>query len=269
MKYDLHVHSNVSDGKVSRKEIIENAVKNKLQYMSFTEHNDFQVLTDEELYLKNNIEFINGIEFDVICDKSFHILCYFNQFDDKIINIINQYKENTNDRSEILLSNISKLQGIDVKLEDIKKFSHKEHVTKRDVIDWLIFNKYARTVHEASYKYTGKKSISYVPKFSLNFKDIAYNLNNIGCKLVLAHPSTLNYNFSELDLFVKKIVNLGLDGIEVINTSKITSNKTELYKLLALKYNLLTSGGSDFHNFKDNNLGIENEDSKKIIKLLK
>ena len=223
MRYDLHVHSNVSDGKVSRNEIIKNAIKNKLEYISFTEHNDFEPLSDEELYFKNNIQFISGIEFDMICDESFHVLCYFDKFDEKIKNIINLYKQNTNDRSEILISKISKLHNIDVRLKDIKEFLNKEYITKRDVIDWLIFNKYAQTVYEASYKYTGKNSISYVPKFSLDFKDIAYKLNCVGCKLVLAHPSTLKFNYSELDIFIKKSINLGLNGIEVVNTSKITS----------------------------------------------
>lgn len=269
MKYDLHVHSDVSDGKISRNEIIENAIKKKLEYISFTEHNVFEPLAIEKTYLKSNIKFINGIEFDMICDKSFHLLCYFDEFDDEIKNIINLYKQNINDRSEILVNRISKLHNINVKLEDIKEALNKEYITKRDIIDWLISNKYAQTVYEASCKYTGKKSISYVPKFSLNFKDTAYKLQGVGCKLVLAHPSTLGYDYSELDKFIKKLINLGLDGIEITNTSKITSIEKQLYKLLALKYDLLTSGGSDFHNFNDNDLGIEDENSKKIIKLLK
>ena len=41
MRYDLHVHSNVSDGKLTRKEIIKMAVNSKLEYISFMEHNNF------------------------------------------------------------------------------------------------------------------------------------------------------------------------------------------------------------------------------------
>lgn len=269
MKYDLHVHSNVSDGKVDREEIIKKAIESELRYISFTEHNDFKPIENEEIYVQKNIEFINGIEFDVFYDKSFHMLCYFDGFDVKIQKLIKQYKQNTNDRSENLIKNITRLHNINVSLDSIKNDLNKEYINKRDIIDWLILNEYSQTVHEASYKYTGKNSISYVPKFSFDFKDLAYDLNSIGCKLVLAHPSTLKYDNIKLEMFIKKLINLGLDGIEIINPSKISPIETQIYKLLALKYDLLTSGGSDFHNFCDTCLGIEDDESKKIIKLLK
>ena len=44
MKYDLHVHSNISDGKLTRDEIIKMAIKENLEYIAFTEHNDFQLV---------------------------------------------------------------------------------------------------------------------------------------------------------------------------------------------------------------------------------
>ena len=91
MKYDLHVHSNISDGKLTRDEIIKMAIKENLEYIAFTEHNDFQLVKPND-----NINFINGIEFDVKYDVSFHLLSYFPYFNNDINNLIIKYKKNIN-----------------------------------------------------------------------------------------------------------------------------------------------------------------------------
>ena len=82
MKCDLHIHSNVSDGKHSRDEIIQLAIAREIQCLSFTEHNDYQ--SSEIITNQHNIQIINGIEFDSFHKRSFHTLCYFPYFDNKI-----------------------------------------------------------------------------------------------------------------------------------------------------------------------------------------
>ena len=68
-----------------------------------------------------------------------------------------------------------------------------------------------------------------------------------------------------LNEFIKCLSELGLDGLEVFNTTKITRLQTLEYLYLAKKYCLLTTAGSDFHNIKDC-LGVENEYSNQLIK---
>ena len=47
MKYDLHIHSNITDGKHSRDEIINLAKCKGLEYIAFTEHNNYVEAADE------------------------------------------------------------------------------------------------------------------------------------------------------------------------------------------------------------------------------
>ncbi len=70
MKYDLHVHSLVTGEKRFRVEILTMAKQQNLKYISFTEHNYIETLDTD-------IKVINGIEFDVKLNYSFHLLCYF------------------------------------------------------------------------------------------------------------------------------------------------------------------------------------------------
>ena len=75
---------------------------------------------------------------------------------------------------------------------------------------------------------------------------------------VLAHPVQLRTeNDAQLERVIKDLVDLGLAGIETIHSDH-DADQVEKYTALAGRYNLLMTGGSDFHgtNKKDISLGI-------------
>ena len=260
MIYDLHVHSTHTDGKHSREEIIEFSKAKKLEYLSFTEHNYyFETVSDD-------IEIINGIEFDVKCGESFHLLCYFPNLTPDIERLLKRYRDNTSDSTLRLVEKIKKNFNFDSSFSYDSIPGKNGYKTKRDVITWLVNNHYCKTVDEASLIFTGKKAISYVPKFSLTFEEVVDAIHISNGLVVLAHPESLKMNNSDLNCFLRQLVINGLDGIEVLNVSK-NKEKKELYYLeLARKYNLLTSSGSDFHDIYNHQLGVNNDYSSEIIK---
>ena len=81
-------------------------------------------------------------------------------------------------------------------------------------------------------------------------------INRIGAVSILAHP-LLKHNEADLNKLLPLAKENGLNGIETIY-STFTEEETKLAKSLAKKYNLLESGGSDFHgeNKTDTFLGI-------------
>ena len=66
---------------------------------------------------------------------------------------------------------------------------------------------------------------------------------------------TLIEKYRELSNKIKKLMDYGLNGIEVIN-SKIDLNEKNLYEKIAQKFNLIETVGSDFHSPKEQSLGI-------------
>ena len=169
----------------------------------------------------------------------------------------------------MLIKKINEVFSISLSLEELMLFFNKQFITKRDIIDWLIFNRYAGSVSEAANTYTNKKAQSYVPKYSLAFQEVADVIKNIGGYMFLAHPVSLNYNDSELEEFLLILKEKGLDGIEVVNSSKMSFIVTNKYKELAQKYELLTCGGSDFHYFGKQSIGVEGDESEILIRRLK
>jgi predicted metal-dependent phosphoesterase TrpH len=83
-----------------------------------------------------------------------------------------------------------------------------------------------------------------------NIKKLIEAIHSAGGIAVLAHPAccwAIN-----LDGFVKKLISLGLDGIEVYYPYKrhrgiIKFHKVEKVEKIADKYNLIKTGGTDLH----------------------
>ena len=69
MKHDLHIHSNISDGELSRNDIIKILIQKDIEVVSFTEHNSFV-----ESPKNDQINFINGIEFDTMLECGFNLV---------------------------------------------------------------------------------------------------------------------------------------------------------------------------------------------------
>ncbi len=263
MKHDLHIHSNISDGELSRNDIIKILIQKDIEVVSFTEHNSFV-----ESPKNDQINFINGIEFDTMLEKSFHLLCYFPYYSKNISQLITKYRNNTNDRSNELIKKIGIVHNVNLSIEELVSFFNRSYITKRDIIDWIIFNGYAKSVTEAVEIFTGKNAPSYVPKFSLDFQEVVITIKNIGGYVFLAHPVTLKLDDIEFEKFILTLKDNGLDGIEVINLSKITDVEMKKLKYIADKLELLTCGGSDFHNVNKHNLGVDGDESDILIKRL-
>ncbi len=114
--------------------------------------------------------------------------------------------------------------GIDVNNEEINKLTAKFEKGKFELPKRILASRHPKKVIEA--------------------------IHNAGGIAVLAHPCC--YWCLNLDKFVKKLVNYGLDGIEVYypynritRVIKFHSRKTVLR--VANKYNLIKTGGQDQH----------------------
>ena len=84
-----------------------------------------------------------------------------------------------------------------------------------------------------------------------NIKKLINAIHNAGGIAVLAHPACC-WCLS-LDRFTKKLISLGLDGIEVYYPYRrhrgiIKFHKTETVEKVANKYNLIKTGGTDLHD---------------------
>ena len=78
-RIDLHIHTNVSDGALTPKEVIDEAVKNNVSVIAISDHDTIDAYDDELfLYAKSkNIQLINAVEISTKIEKAgIHVLGY-------------------------------------------------------------------------------------------------------------------------------------------------------------------------------------------------
>jgi hypothetical protein len=108
---------------------------------------------------------------------------------------------------------------------------------------------HVETVAEAFDRFLGDDGIARVPRPKVHPVDALKMIHSAGGIGSIAHPRTVKH----LDDLVKQLVDAGLVGIEVY-AEKYASDRRDSYLDIATRYNLVPSGGTDYHA-----LGARNE----------
>lgn len=255
MKVELHCHTNISDGSFSFKEVLELASREKVSHLAITNHDTTKGL-DEMIMLgkEKGIEIIPGIEisaFDINRKRRVHILGYFIETGDSPLNVIcDPLVENRHRTSYIMVQNL-KNRGYSINWEQVKKYAEGgTGVYKQHIMHALIDNGYTDSIYGDLYKKLFSRGqngqpqgIAYMP---MRYVDACVAIEAIvqaGGVPVLAHPG--QYQSFEA---VPELVEAGLQGIEVWHPLHGAEEEARA-KLIAADYNLVMTGGTDFHGF--------------------
>ena len=221
---DLHTHTNYSDGELSPMELT--------------------------LIVNSGIRVINGIELSVKTNKGrMHILGYGINLGNKELNEkMSILKDNSINSVLSIMEQIKRDYGIKFRYDDIKSLVNANHNLGRpDLARLCIKYGYAKTVQEAFDKYLieAYNKTRQVGK-GISYQECINLILNSGGIPVLAHPKSLELTEKEFLILLKEMIKSGLMGIEVYHSSH-TKEEMEYYLSVANKYNLLISGGSDYH----------------------
>ncbi len=277
---DMHTHTNYSDGELSPEELIKLAIDSNIKTLGITDHDTIEgikrVNRDSEYIIKSGIEIIDGIELSCKTDHGrMHMLGYGIDLNNHDLNqIMSELRDNSINSVLSIMEQIKRDYGIRFKYEDIKALVNANHNLGRpDLARLCIKYGYATSVQDAFDKYL----IDAYNKTRQTGKGIKYQeaiglILNSGGIPVIAHPKSLELNDIELLELLKKMIDCGLMGIEVYHSSH-SKEEMERYLELANQFNLLVSGGSDFHgiNTKPDVLlgtGINNNIKLKKLSLL-
>lgn len=254
-KIDLHTHTNISDGFLTPEEVVKIAKLNKCYKISITDHEiikDYKNLSD-----KYKITIVPGIEFNTSV-SNLHILGYGIE---KIEEMNNEMYNLRKYNELVSLEVIKKLENdnFDISVNQVKEYMMSLNIDskmmdKRKIVKYLIYKKYANSVLDAYNSLIGKGAKYYVPNKKKTVEEIIELIRKYGGVSVLAHPNTLRLSNSNLIKQIKYLKSCGLNGIEIINGRMINTN---IYSSIAQSLNLLETVGSDFHDPKTDNIGIE------------
>ena len=262
-KIDLHNHSNYSDGESSFQELLDLAIEKKISFFSITDHNYISPEQDKfrALAEKKGIFFIQGIEVSCIdkeTGQSLHILGYSNSFKiEKINEALDHIIQGYNNRAKKIIGKLNKKYGADFNFEKIKNETLAVYVSRNHLIKKLsefLGNKLSQK--ELLQEVFIEEGNSWMPD---SFEAIKI-IHKYGGIAVLAHPGNIikKDRFEEL---IAKLVKNGLKGIEVYYP-KHNEVVVEILKNTSNKFNLIQTGGSDWHgqSFSKKEIGIDAPD---------
>lgn len=252
-KVDLHIHSLYSDGCNTPEEIVMMAKRKNLQTIALTDHDT--ILGSKELMKLNKlgIHVYSGVELTVKVPKGrMHILGYNINLDDLRLNKCLEEIHNASIHNLLLYIELLKRDfGIVFPDEEIQKLVEAKNNVGRPQLALLMikmgicssvdeaFDKYLRSVYEKVRKV--KKGLTKEEAIEL--------ITASGGVASLAHPGSLLLTREELFKEVSYLKSVGLGAIEVFHSNNPNLER-EYYHELALYFNLLETGGTDFHGYK-------------------
>lgn len=244
---DLHIHSNYSDGELSVLQIIELSKAQNLKSIAITDHYSLNAHFENNI---NDIELVAGIELSVkIIDTSVHLIGLLFDINDldlnKMIKRIHlmRYKNMINLRLElnkngVFTHNIPKNYRMSQYIDEL--FKNNENIPRKHLENMIYNSKYYK-------KY--KEQIDIEPKEAI---DLIHNAHGV---VIIPHINMIP--LEKRENIIRKLIKYGIDGIETIYPTYSADDKTYA-KNICKKYNLLESGGSDFHGKlrKENVIGF-------------
>ncbi len=250
--FDLHIHTNNSDGELSVEELVYEIKKNNIKIFSITDHDTIDALNEIKSIDVEDLKFIKGIEFSSILDKTYkmHILGYnIDENNQDILNITNNLKKLKKARfyelADILFEKYNfkfEKEELDYVIENIKNPS-KSHMAKL-----MVKKGYINSVEEAFLKYLD--NINSKTPNRIDVKVVINAIKSAGGIAIWAHPKKFENQYGiDFEELLPRLLDMGLDGIEIYN-SLHSLQDCKRYEQAAKKFNLITTGGSDFHGVK-------------------
>ncbi len=245
MKFDLHVHTNYSDGRFRPSKVIDLAIKRNLDGIAITDHDTILGIDEAIEYSKKYKDFkvIPGIELGSIYNsEEVHILGYFIEYTSKeLLKTTETLKKDRIERGKKIINKLKKI-NINISEKEIENLSENEFTGRVHIARILVREKYANSVSDAFEKYLKIGAPAYVERKTLTIKESINLINRSNGISVLAHPGILK----EKEMIINYCIENNIQGIECIH-SKHSIEDTEKFIKIARKNNLLITAGSDCH----------------------
>ena len=245
---DLHMHTNHSDGTLNPVELARLAKAQNLDAIALTDHDTVTGLAELVVEVnKLGIEAIPGVELSAnFFPGTLHILGYGFDPQGPIRQKLEQFQKSRAERNPQLLEKLKTL-GMPLTLEEVQKLSGaKNQIGRPHIAKAMEIKGYVASYEEAFDKFLTKGGPAYIRKAGLTAKECIDLIHESGGVAVIAHPIQMKLQKMELHEKLKELVDMGMDGLEVIHPDHSPENQ-DFFIRLADELGLLPTGGSDFH----------------------
>jgi predicted metal-dependent phosphoesterase TrpH len=271
---DLHTHTTASDGSVSPPDLVRLALQNGLEALAITDHDTLEGCDEGAVAAADlGLDLVVGIELSTRFEPhlvdlirpwlggrrvpSIHLLGYF-LADDAPAGFRSWILGHQESRRKRNLELVEKLRGFgfEITLAEVSKLGGK--LTGRPHFAQFLLNKgYVKNRQEAFDLYLADTAQAAVEREEPGLMEAIEKLRESSALAVLAHPVRLpvDDNPDALRAVLTELRDAGLQGLEVWH-SEHSPEQQALYDELAQEFELVPTGGSDFHGSHKPAIGL-------------
>ena len=258
-KEDFHIHTNYSDGQAAPKDIVERAAELGYETIAITDHDGVDGINEAVNAGENlKIKVVPGVELATETEEGIglHILGHYIDIENKNLRrALTELARNRDARNARMIAALNDM-GYDLSQEDLKKLQPNNFIGKPVIARALAANGYIDDYRDAfkEGQFFGCSQLKKIKKKKLKAADAVNLITGAGGRAVLAHPiqtrgigeKNSQEFYDNIELIIKRLKDAGLGGIECYHPDQ-DSGQSERFKLLAEKYDLEITRGSDFH----------------------
>jgi hypothetical protein len=241
---DLHTHSLRSDGALSPTELVQRAAARGVRVQALSDHDTLvgvgEALAEGE---RLGVRIIPATELNTESEwGDIHVLGYFLDPADMALEArLRWLREGRGRRIELMVERLATL-GFPVALERVLAIAQGGALGRPHLAQALLEAGYIPTYDDAFRTLISKDSPAYVARVGLTPHEAVRLVRDHGGVPSLAHPFTA----TDLETVLPQLVDAGLAGIECYYGSHHAA-ETVRCLALAARYDLVPTGGSDFH----------------------
>jgi 3',5'-nucleoside bisphosphate phosphatase len=244
-KVDLHIHTTASDGKYTPAEIVRKAGVNGLTYIAITDHDSIDGVTPAQSAARDfpGLTVIGGVEINTdIPSGELHILGYlFDIHNEELNTNLIRLRGSRVERGKKMVEKLRRL-GLKIDFERVQQLAGTGSIGRPHIAEALLEKGYINNLREAFNKYIGRDGPAYVERDKITAVEATRLIIRAEGIPVMAHPFT----FDNREKMINECQAAGLMGLEVYYNGYSPEQIEDLTRL-AHKYDLITTGGSDFH----------------------
>ncbi|MCM3698392.1 PHP domain-containing protein [Paenibacillus macerans] len=251
-KFDLHTHTQASDGINAPAENVRLAKEKGLAGLAITDHDTVAGIAEaREAGARLSLVVVPGVEISTRAGgKDIHVLGYFlNDRDKLLLERLERLRAVREERNEKIIANLQKL-GISITLQEVKDGLSRplrpdESVGRPHIADALVRKGAANDMRDAFDRYLAEGKPGYASLPRIGPEEAMQWIREAGGAPVLAHPGL----YGDDDLVRKILENGRPAGIEVYHSDH-GPDEEQRYMALAEQFGLIATGGSDYHGVR-------------------
>ncbi len=249
---DLHLHTTFSDGASQAEDIILQAIEYGLEAIAITDHDNtesYAIAKALAASKESSMEVIPGIEINTVWHspthgaQEVHVLgFYIDTQAPELRAVIEKHREARKNQIRQMSGKLQEAK-LNVSYEDILSLSHEQGSLGRPhVAKALVEKAGVPSISEAFSRYLTPKSATFIRRETVSPHEAVEAIYDSGGIPVIAHPSDMQ----GIEELVVELIDYGLRGLEAYH-KRHTPPVIEFYCTMAEKYDLIVTGGTDFH----------------------